>query len=156
MLFRSERLLNASNDNYITQYSVEKLYRALFLEDRYTLYISSVIEMNFINNTVINCNYEVGLTGIPNPHFTEYRCWGSYAPIIQQAMQRNDFVSATLAVKAAIANLNFTDAVVMSALAEKLSSTTNNAYNSVPAVKDEETGELMTINQLKEKLNENN
>ena len=151
-----ERLLNASNNNYITQYHLEKLYKALFLEDRYTLYISSVIEMNFINNTVANNNYEVGSMGIPNPHFTEYRCWGSYGPIIQQAMQKNDFISATLAVKAAIANLNFTDATVMSVLAERFSRTTNNSYNSVPAVKDEETGELMTINQLKEKLNEDN
>lgn len=151
-----ERLLNASNANYITQYHLEKLYKALFLEDRYTLYISSVIEMDFINNTVANSSYNVGSMGIPNPHFNEYRCWGSYGPIIQQAMQKNDFISATLAVKAAIANLNFTDAVVMSVLAERLSRTANNAYNSVPAVKDEETGELMTINQLKEKLNEDN
>ena len=151
-----ERLLNASNSNYITQYNLEKLYKALFLEDRYTLYISSVIEMNFINNTVANNNYEVGSIGIPNPHFTEYRCWGSYGPIIRQAMQKSDFISATLAVKAAIANLNLTDVVVMSLLAERFSRTANNSYNSVPAVKDEETGELMTINQLKEKLNEDN
>ena len=41
-------------------------------------------------------------------------------------------------------------------LAERFSCTANNSYNSVPAVKDEETGELMTINQLKEKLNEDN
>lgn len=151
-----ERLLNASNDNYITRYHLEKLYKALFLEDRYTLYISSVISMDFINNTVFNCSQEAGTTGIPNPHFTEYRCWGSYAAVIQQAMQKNDFVSATLAVKAAIANLNFTDSVVMNVLAEKFSRSASNAYNSVPAVIDEETGELMTINQLKEKLNEDN
>ena len=151
-----ERLLTADNQNFIKNHHLETVFTELFMKDDYMLRISAPFILDIVACRVTHSSGITLPVGMPNPHYTEFRCWGSYRPFIEQALLKQDFITATQAAVAATSNLNFADAAVMGTLCDYWQSDTPNTYNNVPCVEVVDTKELLTILQLRRRLNNEN
>lgn len=111
-------------NNSITKSQMEKLYRAIFSENRYKLRFCAAYSVDIRSGLRAISDYIFPLESesyLPNPHIQEYGCIGSYAARFQEYMQKRDYVGAIDQAVVSARNLNFYDSTVVATFARNLS-----------------------------------
>lgn len=119
-----------------------------FLERRYQLYTRCEVifypEDFRVNNMTIGNrnenNYYIG-----HPHIDRFGCFGNHGEAIQDWAETGDYIGAITQVTAAVLNLNFTDGTVVGELIDTLI----DRADDVPTWYDTETGVVLTTNELR-------
>lgn len=119
-----------------------------FLERRYQLYTRCEVifypEDFRVNNMTIGSrnenNYYIG-----HPHIDRFGCFGNHGEAIQDWAETGDYIGAITQVTAAVLNLNFTDGTVVGELIDTLI----DRADDVPTWYDTETGVVLTTNELR-------
>lgn len=125
----------------------QQLIKDIFLENKYTLYITSGAELYLADIGVSYCNpgnyLEVrDFDGVSNPHHEFYDCWGDNATPIRKALEADDIVTALAQTFAAMASLNFSDTAVIDKFVHR---TLPNVSSSVKCLQNNETKELLSV-----------
>jgi len=110
----------------ITPVQMEKLYRAIFIDDVYKLRICAAFLVDMRKGLRALQHYTFSAeskTYLPNTHINYYGCVGSYAGRFQEYMQKRDYVGAIDQAVVSARNLNFYDSTVMAQFAHDLSHT---------------------------------
>ena len=110
----------------VTKSQMEKLYRAIFSENRYKLRICAAYTADMRTGLRAFQHYcfpPESRSHLPNPHIQTFGCIGTYAGRFQEYMQKRDYVGAIDQSVVSSRNLNFYDSTVMSAFAKDLSYT---------------------------------
>ena len=90
-----------------------KAMKHLFIDQDHTLYLHSVIEMNFdtgIVQALKGWDSDYATKGLPNYHHYIFNCWGNGGPKINRAMQEKDYIMAMELISSGVKNLNFYEA----------------------------------------------
>ena len=152
LIYFEEELLKpyftSARDNVINRAAAwkQQLMKDLFANKKYTLLIESSISINLADKLfrylpVHNLINTGDMVGIPNPHHQFYNCWGDNQPNIHRALAEGDYLQAILTAFAAMSGLNLSDtAVIDKFVREELV-----MYNTIPCLKNNETGEVITI-----------
>ena len=116
----------------------------IFLKEKYTLWTVCCIDFNPRNFHIrakhIGGNYSV----IGHPHIDEYLCLGNHPSEVMEWIRNNDFIGAITQTTAAVLNLNFYDGAVISRLLYNL----KEESNDVATFKNNETGEMVSLDQI--------
>lgn len=124
-----------------------------FLERRYQLYTRCEIifypEDFRVNNMTIGSRNENNQY-IGHPHIDRFGCFGNHGEAIQDWAETGDYIGAITQVTAAVLNLNFTDGTVVGELIDTLI----DRADETPTWYDTETGALLTTNELRYNLEE--
>jgi hypothetical protein len=132
----------------------QQLLKDIFFEKKYTLLIESSIVMNlqtarFQYAPVGNYIQLSETVGIPNPHHKYYNCWGDNEPTIFRALQDADYVTAFTTAFAAMAGINLSDTAVVN----KFVTQEIDDYCTVPCLKNNDTGEIITFTEYERRYN---
>jgi hypothetical protein len=123
-----------------------------FLSERYRIVTKTIINLNLTEKKVDkekNSNEVSKLSeysGIMHPHIMRLGCFGSNKPQITAAMGNGNYLAAVAQSVAACKNMNMTDRSAIGYLLEeiKVALQYGRAF-----IKDNETGQLITMNQLR-------
>lgn len=135
---------------------LQQLIKDVFLNKKYTLNIESGIQINLDTHTFRYVRptqygiYSHNAKGIPNPHHEYYNCWGDNQPIIHQALNNSDFLTAILTAFAAMAGINLSDTAVI----EKFVTRELYDYRDYRCLLNNESGELITIKEYERRFND--
>lgn len=150
LTYWSEEEWEAVKDNYRGGGYVQSLFRDIFGNRKYTLIIEQGFVMYFGRECAIARWGEfTGKHGMPNPHMQRYDCWGDNKRHILNAMGEFDLTMAFGQVMSAVAGINISDSPVFSQLKSYFE---NGNYRKIPCLKDNETGELISIDQYRQKI----
>ena len=149
--------INSPRDNDYNQ-SYKQIYTELFLKDRYVLWLRYNIvwmrpttdanwKLVTDNNVSMGDGAGASDIGIVNPHLYYYRCYGQNAGYINKALAEQDYMLALEQSIACVGTLNFADGIVMSRLHTQLCQN-----NDSVCIQDTETGEFLTLQQFKERI----
>lgn len=149
----------SSRENCINEAPVweQQLIKDIFLDNKYTLYITSGAALYLADVGVSYCSpgdylETSDLDGVANPHHEFYDCWGDNATPIRRALEAEDIVTALAQTFAAMASLNFSDTAVINKFVQR---TLMNAYNSNKCLQNNETKELISISEYRRRYNNN-
>ena len=154
------RYFESNRGNCVTNapMHIQQLLKDVFLDNKYTLLIETGACLDVRNNRIqfadptslMNKSRET-LAGLLNPHHYYYNCWGDNQSLIVRALMDKDYIKAILTAFAAMSGLNISDTAVM----EKLIREEFVYFPDTPCLKNNETGEIITINQYKRRLEDN-
>lgn len=125
------------------------LYKAIFEAKTYTLMFEQGFAITYNNEGRCGIDRWNGTTltkGIPNPHMADYNCWGDNQALIVDALSKYDLTMAFAQIVSALSGINVSDSAVFSKLGEKYFY--QERYFDIPCLKNNETGELITMNQF--------
>ena len=108
----------------VTEIQMERLYRAIFGENKYKLRLCAAYIADMRNGLRACSNYVFppeSRTYLPNPHIQHFGCVGTYAGRFQVYMNNGDYVGAIDQAVVSGRNLNFYDPPVISHFASELS-----------------------------------
>lgn len=127
-----------------TSSKFKKALYKVFLDEKYTLWTRCCVEFNTrtfsINAFPIGSNNML----IGHPHIDQFRCTGNHPKEITEWIKNKDYIGAITQVSAAALNLNFYDSYVVDRLCEHL----DEDWNDIPTFKNNETGEMVSLNQI--------
>ena len=140
----------------------KSLYTALFLNDKYRLWLRFNIVWSYssdqstwhlyrasnVSNSTIVGNTEIGLI---NPHLHSYNCFGQNRSYIDKALADDDYILAIEQSIATVGTLNFADGIVMSALDSVIHRHIQDRLG-VRCVENTETNEFYTLAQFNDIL----
>ena len=140
--------------------TVCNIFKLIFIQEKVLLNFDEEIVLSFRDFTINaregnllhgnDCN-----TVFPNPHHTNFNCWGSYAPIITKLISQFKLEDLFYQIKAAVGSLNFVDYTVMSRFISHLSNIADGTYDPRCFLwRDENCTTLHTINETLEKFKE--
>jgi hypothetical protein len=136
----------------ITKVQMERLYKAIFAEEKYKLRICAAYTADMKNGLKAAKMYmfppESG-SYLPNPHIQNHGCIGTYAGRFQEYMRKRDYVGAIDQAVVSARNLNFHDSTVMSKFASELS-------NSSKSCIETQDGTLLTPFEAVLEMEQNN
>ena len=121
-----------------------KLFMDIFEYRKYTLTFQQGFYFDFERNKVGKYNDYRAEKGIPNPHMYSYDCWGDNKHYIEQYMSEYDLTMAFGQVFSAISGINVSDSAVFDKLYSYLE---YDEFTNIPCLKNNETGEIITIEQ---------
>ena len=108
----------------VTEIQMERLYRAIFGENKYKLRLCAAYIAD-IRNGLRACSHYIfppeSRAYLPNPHIQHFGCVGTYAGRFQEYMASGDYVGAIDQAVVSGRNLNFYDPPVISHFASELS-----------------------------------
>jgi hypothetical protein len=111
----------------VTKAQMQKLYNAIFAENKYKLRLCAAFTADMKNGLRAFQYYNFPLETkdyLPNPHIQNYGCVGSYAVRFQEYVNQKDYIGAIDQATVSGRNLNFYDSTVMSTFAKNLSGAT--------------------------------
>jgi len=111
----------------VSKHQMEKLYRAIFSENKYKLRICAGFTADIKSGLKGLRSYifpPESQTYLHNPHIQEYGCIGTYEGRFIEYMQKRDYVGGIEQAIVSARNLNFYDSTVMAYFAAELSCTT--------------------------------
>lgn len=92
------------------------LMEAVFLDESVKIRFCGGWDFNLRGSADVLAEYDYGPdydTYLPNPHLNRFGCIGTYRSIINECLQRNDYISAISQCLASVGSLNWSDSVVM-------------------------------------------
>lgn len=115
---------NGRNCNrYIPEESMEKLMRAIFIEQILKIKVCAAYEFDLNGVVCGKQNYAFGhefRECMPNPHIDGYYCLGNYHTVINTLLAKRDYIGAIEQCIASAKSLNFGDSTVMSLFARAI------------------------------------
>lgn len=110
-------LLYRGRDNYnLSQEDVELLYRAVFVDGTISIKVCAAYRLSINGGVDPIGRYNYGddfKDCMPHPHVDEYSCMGDYVKLVNELMQRHDYIMALEQCVASARSLNFADSVVL-------------------------------------------
>ena len=148
MLYYDDDVIQHIRHSYVEE--VQFIFDA-FLERRYQLYTRCEVifypEDFRVNNMSIGHRNEDNKY-IGHPHIDRFGCFGNHGEAIQDWAETGDYIGAITQVTAAVLNLNFTDGTVVGELIDTLI----DRADDLPTWYDTETGVVLTTNELRVNL----
>lgn len=122
------------------------------MEKKCTFMFETSITMRFSANDYFPVEYfdSRNNSAPPNPHISEYNCWGDNKTLITQYILSGDFDMAYTQIKATLAGVNLSDSAVFPRLFDYFKrGVVENDWNfyNCRTITDNETGIQMTINE---------
>ena len=123
--FDPEMAENAINNNSSLLYSRggsmnredrKLLYRAIFMDNTVKVNVCAAFKLSIGGGVQTRGHYPFGedFNGyMPHPHIDEYNCMGDYVRIVNELMQRHDYIMAMEQCIASARSLNFADSTVL-------------------------------------------
>ena len=137
--FDPEMAENAINNNSSLLYSRggsmnrddrKLLYRAIFMDNTIKVNVCAAFKLSIGGGVQTRGHYSFGedFNGyMPHPHIDEYNCMGDYVRIVNELMQRHDYIMAMEQCIASARSLNFADSTVLGHFISLLMSGDNRA-----------------------------
>lgn len=94
----------------------EKLYRAIFVDNQIHVNVCAAFQLSIGGGVNTRGHYAFGEefnNCMPHPHIDEYNCMGDYVRIVNDLMQRHDYIMALEQCIASARSLNFADSTVL-------------------------------------------
>lgn len=138
----------------ISDPALRQLMKDIFVEQKYTLYMSSSIYWDIMacyrgDNPVHSERYStMCATGMPNPHHYYYSCYGDNTPAVVKAMQHGQYIAAYLQLKASVGSFNWTDGPVASNFLSAIIEFDEHYVDAADSIKDNETDKFYTLREL--------
>lgn len=142
---------------YFNEYALDKLIQnrsgdAKFIlqtikERKYTLWTRCAVGFHtgdfraYIETSDRNLDY------MPHPHIEMYGCFGNHNEAIAESSISGDYLGAIEQISQATLNLNFYDTCVVNGMIRAIC----DRYNDLKTWYVEETGELISLNEIKER-----
>lgn len=109
----------------MTDERIQRLMRAIFLDEIMQLRVCAAYQMNCANGSVTAIrgfffNEKTLADHIPNPHLQVYSCLGDNEALILEAMTRRDYVGAMVLCGSSAANINLAEANTGTLLMENI------------------------------------
>ena len=92
------------------------LYKAIFLDGTISINVCAAFQLSIGGGVNARGHYNFGEdfnNCMPHPHIDEYSCMGDYTRIINELMQRHDYIMALEQCIASARSLNFADSTVL-------------------------------------------
>lgn len=147
---------NMTSDGEISKKSDKKifkeLFKGLFIDDKYTLCCSTVINVMLYSDRssnrpidfAVNRKTEQEVTYLTQPHLNGYSCFGNNKIEAYKACEKFDLLGLLTVFTTSAQNLNLTDSTVFSHFREQLLS-----YGATKkTIKNNETGEMFSFNEF--------
>lgn len=110
-------------NNYIPSEDMERLMRAIFLDQILTVRFCAKYRFNISGDVrgLDHCDYSAEYnTYMPNPHIHYYHCIGGYSSIINEMLRDNNYIGALSQCIASCSSLNWYDGTVMGAFIKSI------------------------------------
>ena len=94
----------------------EKLFRAIFIDNTIAVNVCAAFQLSINGGVSPRSHYSFGEefnNCLPHPHIDEYSCMGDYVRIVNELMQRHDYIMALEQCIASARSLNFGDGTVL-------------------------------------------
>lgn len=94
----------------------EMLYRAIFIDNKVRINVCAAFQLSIGGGVNTRGHYSFGeefSNCMPHPHIDEYNCMGDYVRIVNELMQRHDYIMALEQCIASARSLNFADSTVL-------------------------------------------
>lgn len=94
----------------------EKLFRAIFIDNKIYVNVCAAFQLSINGGVNTRGHYSFGEefnNCMPHPHIDEYNCMGDYVKIVNELMQRHDYIMALEQCIASARSLNFADGTVL-------------------------------------------
>lgn len=107
----------SSCNNYIPAEDMEKFIRAVFIDQTLKIRFCAAYQFDLNGNVSPKRGYHFNheFNGyMPNTHINEYGCMGNYPMVINQMLEKRDYIGAIEQCVASNKSLNFRDSTVMS------------------------------------------
>lgn len=103
--------------SYVDFEDRKKLYKAIFIDNIISINVCAAFQLSINGGVNTRGHYSFGdefNNCMPHPHIDEYNCMGDYVRIINDLMQRHDYIMALEQCIASARSLNFADSTVLS------------------------------------------
>lgn len=94
-----------------------QLFKLAFIDEQVIIMFEDVITVHFNNLSFTGQHipnyYNRPQAIMRNPHHEYFNCWGNYATIIRQLIQKYSFMQMFMQIKAAVGSINLTDYTVL-------------------------------------------
>lgn len=103
--------------NYFGIDDRERLYKAIFVDNIISVNVCAAFQLSINGGVVTRGGYHFGEefnNCMPHPHIDQYNCMGDYVRIVNELMQRHDYIMALEQCIASARSLNFADGTVLS------------------------------------------
>lgn len=103
--------------NYVGIDDRERLYKAIFVDNIISVNVCAAFQLSINGGVVTRGGYHFGEefnNCMPHPHIDQYNCMGDYVRIVNELMQRHDYIMALEQCIASARSLNFADGTVLS------------------------------------------
>lgn len=123
----------------------KKYLHPIFIEERYTLYLGAMLDVNFAEYTVNRsqryreCAYEIG---IPSHHFYRFDCLGMNKAPLMAALQEKDYIYFFTNLMNVAGGLNFNESAQVAEMFDCAANEITNWHK--PCIKNNTTGEFYT------------
>ena len=94
----------------------EKLFRAIFIDNKISINVCAAFQLSINGGVNTRGHHSFGEefnNCMPHPHIDEYNCMGDYVRIVNELMQRHDYIMALEQCIASTRSLNFGDGTVL-------------------------------------------
>lgn len=129
----------------------KEMFSKLFLEDKYTLYCTTLVQMMLYYNEDTPLTYRLGQRGSTNemtyigqPHLDGYNCLGNNKIEAKKACMEFDILGLMTVLTTSAQNFNLTDSAVFNHFKEQMMYYTP----SKKTIRDNETGEWYSFDDL--------
>lgn len=125
--------------------------KAIFLEQKYELWTRCGIVFDTVDFQVSRSLIRFHTQNndlIEHPHINRLNCFGTHYSAIKASVQTLNYINAIGQIEAASKNINFNDSIVSGLILNELPDT----WRDNKTIKDKETGEFITFNQLRERI----
>lgn len=105
----------------------ERLYRAIFVDNKININVCAAFQLSINGGVNTRGHHNFGddfNNCMPHPHIDEYNCMGDYVRIVNELMQRHDYIMALEQCIASARSLNFADGTVLGHFVNTLFSNT--------------------------------
>lgn len=109
-------LLYRRGDYGLSHSDMKRLYQAIFIDCTLSVNVCAAYRLSIDGGVqaIGHCNFGSDFDDcMPHPHVDEYSCMGDYVRIINELMQRHDYIMALEQCIASARSLNFADSTVL-------------------------------------------
>lgn len=115
-------------NNYIPEEDMKRLMYALFIDQTLRMKFCAAYQFELTGNVVALSHHNYGYECrdcTPNPHTDRYSCMGNYQRVINELLEKHDYITAIEQCSASCRSLNFGDGIVMQEFMNRLYGTNN-------------------------------
>lgn len=128
--------------------AVREVMKAVFKDNKGRFITSARFKLQSLNYIEpVRNDYTSLERGCPHPHITFHACLGGNRSFIQDALSNGEWDLAVDQTISAVHNINFADPTAVGSFLRWLKDN-----KSIPCIRSEETGELMSVNEFYETI----
>ena len=146
LLFFDEEIWDEIRDSVLSTREEEKHVIDAVMSRKCTMILETGIRIE-LKTAELSYSYMENSKAFPNPHISEFNCWGDNRPIIYSNLINRDYDAAYIQIKSALGGINLEDTSVFPYFFDYFQSAVEYGRNDYECIIDNETGEVMTISE---------